>query len=67
MFMVDSLGFDKYIVLCFNLTLAWIRSNEIDISMVRAVGIEPTLLAEQDFESCASTSSTTPAHHARPT
>jgi hypothetical protein len=29
--------------------------------MVRVVGIEPTLLAEQDFESCASTSFTTPA------
>ncbi len=31
--------------------------------MVRAVGIEPTLLAERDFESRASTNSTTPAHH----
>ncbi len=30
--------------------------------MVRVVGIEPTLLAEPDFESGASTSSTTPAH-----
>ena len=30
--------------------------------MVRAVGIEPTLLAEPDFESGASTSSTTPAN-----
>jgi hypothetical protein len=29
--------------------------------MVRAVGIEPTLLAEPDFESGASTSFTTPA------
>ncbi len=29
--------------------------------MVRVVGIEPTLLAEPDFESGASTSSTTPA------
>jgi hypothetical protein len=29
--------------------------------LVRVVGIEPTLLAEQDFESCASTSFTTPA------
>jgi hypothetical protein len=29
--------------------------------MVRAVGIEPTLLAEPDFESGASTSSATPA------
>jgi hypothetical protein len=28
---------------------------------VRAVGIEPTLLSELDFESSASTSSTTPA------
>ena len=33
--------------------------------MVRAVGIEPTLLAEPDFESGASTSSTTPALLAR--
>src|SRR5690606_29291888 len=30
--------------------------------MVRVVGIEPTLLSEPDFESGASTSSTTPAH-----
>ncbi len=30
-------------------------------TLVRAVGIEPTLLAEPDFESGASTSSTTPA------
>ena len=29
--------------------------------MVRAVGLEPTLLSEPDFESGASTSSTTPA------
>ena len=29
--------------------------------LVRAVGIEPTLLAERDFESRASTNSTTPA------
>ena len=29
--------------------------------LVRAVGIEPTLLAEPDFESGASTNSTTPA------
>ena len=29
--------------------------------LVRAVGIEPTLLSEPDFESGASTSSTTPA------
>ena len=29
--------------------------------MVRTVGIEPTLLAEQDFKSRASTNSTTPA------
>ena len=29
--------------------------------MVRAVGIEPTLLAERDFESRASTNSTMPA------
>ena len=31
------------------------------VKVVRAVGIEPTLLAEPDFESGASTSSTTPA------
>ena len=31
--------------------------------MVRAVGIEPTLLAELDFESSASTNFTTPAHN----
>lgn len=30
--------------------------------MVRVVGLEPTLLSEPDFESGASTSSTTPAH-----
>ncbi len=29
--------------------------------MVRAVGLEPTLLAEPDFESGASTNFTTPA------
>ncbi len=29
---------------------------------MRAVGIEPTLLSEPDFESGASTSSTTPAY-----
>jgi hypothetical protein len=34
---------------------------KISLKMVRAVGIEPTLLAEPDFESGASTSSTTPA------
>ncbi len=33
--------------------------------MVRVVGIEPTLLSEPDFESGASTSSTTPAHFCR--
>lgn len=33
--------------------------------MVRAVGIEPTLLSEPDFESGASTSSTTPAQACR--
>ncbi len=32
--------------------------------MVRVVGLEPTLLSEPDFESGASTSSTTPAHAA---
>ena len=36
-------------------------SNSGDLFVVRAVGIEPTLLAEPDFESGASTSSTTPA------
>ena len=30
--------------------------------MVRVVGLEPTLLAERDFESRASTNFTTPAH-----
>lgn len=35
--------------------------------MVRAVGIEPTLLAELDFKSSASTTPTTPARHAQPT
>ena len=30
--------------------------------MVRAVGLEPTLLAEPDFESGASTNFTTPAY-----
>jgi hypothetical protein len=30
--------------------------------MVRVVGLEPTLLSELDFESSASTNSTTPAH-----
>lgn len=35
---------------------AWLRAE-----LVRAVGIEPTLLAERDFESRASTNSTTPA------
>ena len=34
--------------------------------MVRAVGLEPTLLSEPDFESGASTNSTTPARHWRP-
>ena len=29
--------------------------------MVRVVGVEPTLLSEPDFESGASTNSTTPA------
>ena len=31
--------------------------------LVRAVGIEPTLLSERDFESRASTNFTTPATH----
>ena len=34
--------------------------------MVRAVGLEPTLLAELDFESSASTSFTTPAREGDP-
>lgn len=34
--------------------------------MVRAVGLEPTLLSEPDFESGASTNSTTPARQRRP-
>ena len=38
----------------------WTFQNQL-FWMVRVVGIEPTLLAEQDFESCASTSFTTPA------
>lgn len=38
------------------------RGNRIMLKrMVRAVGIEPTLLAERDFESRASTNFTTPA------
>jgi hypothetical protein len=39
----------------------WMQATWIKGKMVRAVGIEPTLLAERDFESRASTSSTTPA------
>lgn len=35
--------------------------KEAPKKMVRAVGLEPTLLAEPNFESGASTSSTTPA------
>jgi hypothetical protein len=35
--------------------------NFDDAMMVRAVGIEPTLFSELDFESSASTSSATPA------
>ncbi len=34
---------------------------EVFIKVVRVVGLEPTLLSEPDFESGASTSSTTPA------
>ena len=41
------------------------RLNGFIETMVRAVGIEPTLLAELDFESSASTNSTTPAHLAQ--
>ena len=33
--------------------------------MVRVAGVEPALLSEQDFESSASTNSTTPAHSPR--
>ena len=35
--------------------------DRIDLAMVPRVGIEPTLLSEPDFESGASTSSTTEA------
>ena len=35
------------------------------MSVVRVVGLEPTLLAEPDFESGASTNSTTPARPIR--
>ena len=38
------------------------RSRRV-LRMVRAVGLEPTLLSEPDFESGASTSFTTPARH----
>ena len=41
-------------------TVRWALRN-LQNWMVRAVGIEPTLLSELDFESSASTSSTTPA------
>lgn len=51
--------------------LRWNEAHEVDHSilpwhedaMVRAVGLEPTLLSELDFESSASTNSTTPARH----
>ena len=43
------------------LDLAFSRRSAAFKSVVRAVGIEPTLLAELDFESSASTSFTTPA------
>ena len=39
----------------------FLAAYQPEAEMVRAVGIEPTLLAEPDFESGASTSSTTPA------
>ena len=38
-----------------------IEPSELLCTMVRAVGLEPTLLSERDFESRASTSFTTPA------
>lgn len=38
------------------------RRFTLRLKVVRVVGIEPTLLSEPDFESGASTSSTTPAH-----
>ena len=41
-------------------TVRW-RKWIMPRGLVRAVGIEPTLLAERDFESRASTNSTTPA------
>ena len=47
------------------LTRAWrsigARESRSLRDMVRAVGLEPTLLAEPDFESGASTNFTTPA------
>jgi hypothetical protein len=42
-----------------------IQLEKVKRKLVRAVGIEPTLLAEPDFESGASTSSTTPATYFR--
>ena len=39
-----------------------IGPEAIVVWMVRAVGLEPTLLAERDFESRASTNFTTPAY-----
>ena len=38
-----------------------LAGDKAQIKMVRVVGVEPTLLAEPDFESGASTNSTTPA------
>lgn len=40
-------------------------TNTINIQLVPKVGVEPTLLAEHDFESCASASSATPAQKKR--
>lgn len=36
--------------------------NLVEVNMVPRVGVEPTLLSEHDFESCASASSATSAY-----
>ncbi len=41
--------------------VARLASAPLKTKLVRVVGVEPTLLAEPDFESGASTNSTTPA------
>ncbi len=53
----------RYILLKFTVkSERKLRRNFVREKVVRVVGIEPTLLSEPDFESGASTSSTTPAH-----